>query len=124
MLEGQLRAALGRPPNSCYKELTLHLPSAGDDVYEAPIRPKTMNDLQRRQLVQKAKGDRLAYDAARLLSLGETDKAATVANEGVAIAGREQLALWLHHYATTRFKVASRTVNEFLDGVPSANVAL
>jgi len=93
-------------------------------VYEAPIRPTTMNDQQRRQFVQKAKADRLAFDAAQLLSRGETDKAATLAGECMTIAGREQLAIWLRHYATTRFKIASRTVDDFLDGVPPANVAL
>ena len=83
-----------------------------------------MNDIQRRQFVQKAKADRLAFDAAQLLSRGETDQAATLAGEGMTIAGREQLASRLRHYATTRFKIASRTVDEFLGGVPSANVAL
>jgi hypothetical protein len=93
-------------------------------VYEAPIRPTKMNDLQRRQLVQKAKADSLAYDAARLLSLGETGKAATIAGECMTMAGREQLVLWLRHYATTRFKISSRTVDEFLGTVPPANVAV
>jgi len=93
-------------------------------VYEAPIRPTTMNELQRRQFVQKAKADRLAFDTAQLLSRGETDKAASLAVECISIAGREQLALWLHHYATTRFKIASKTVDDFLGEVPPANVAL
>jgi hypothetical protein len=83
-----------------------------------------MNDQQRRQFVQKAKADRLAFEAAQLLSLGQTDKAAALAGECLTIAGREQLALWVHHYATTRFKVSSRTVNEFLGNVPPASVAL
>jgi hypothetical protein len=83
-----------------------------------------MNDVQRRQFVQKAKADRLAFDAAQLLSLGETEKAATLAGECMTIAGREQLALWLRHYAITRFKIANRTVDEFLRGMPAANVAL
>ena len=93
-------------------------------MYEAPIRPAKMNDLERRQFVQKAKADRLAFEAAELLSNGETGKAATLAGECMTIAGREQLAMWLRHYATTRFKIASRTVDEFLGGVPPANVAL
>jgi len=83
-----------------------------------------MNDLQRRQFVQKAKADRLAFDAAQLLSRGEMSQAATLAGECMTIAGREQLVIWLRHYATTRFKIASRTVDEFLGGVPPANVAL
>jgi hypothetical protein len=90
----------------------------GHDVYEAPIRPTIMNDQQRRQFVQKAKADRLAFDAAQLLSLGEIDKAATVAGECLSIAGREQLALWLRHYAITSFKLSSRAVDEFLGSVP------
>ena len=93
-------------------------------MYEAPIRPTIMTDVQRRQFVQKAKADRLAFDAAQLLSDGDTSKAATAAGECMSIAGREQLVLWLRHYATTRFKVASRTVDEFLGGVPAANVAI
>jgi hypothetical protein len=93
-------------------------------VYEAPIRPTAMNDLQRRQFVQKAKADRLAFDAARLLTVGETGSAATVAGEGITIAGREYLVLWLRHYATTRFKIASSTVDEFLVGVAPAGAAL
>jgi hypothetical protein len=83
-----------------------------------------MSDVQRRQFVQKAKADRLAFDAAQLLSRGETDKAATLAGQCITIAGREQWAQWLRHYATTSFKIASRTVDEFLDDVPPANVAL
>jgi hypothetical protein len=83
-----------------------------------------MNDLERRQFVQKAKADRLAFEAAELLSNGEASKAAALASQCIAISGRDQLALWLHHYATTRFKIASRTVDEFLVGVPSADVAL
>jgi len=83
-----------------------------------------MNDVQRRQFVQKAKADRLAFDAAQLLSRGETSQAATLACECMTIAGQEQLALWLRHYATTRFKIASRTVDEFLGGVPPTNVAV
>jgi hypothetical protein len=83
-----------------------------------------MNDLERSQFVQRAKVDRLAFEAAELLSNGETDKAAALAGQCVKISGREQLALWLRHYATTRFKIANTTVDEFLVGVPSADVAL
>jgi hypothetical protein len=83
-----------------------------------------MNDDQRRLFVQKAKADRLAFDAAQLLSVGETDQAQALAGQCMTIAGREQLTHWLRHYATTSFKMASRTVDEFLDGVPPANVAL
>jgi hypothetical protein len=83
-----------------------------------------MNDVQRRQFVQKAKADRLAFDAAQSLSLGETNKAATLAGECVTLAGREQFALWLRHYATTRFKVANSAVNEFLGSLQPADVAL
>jgi hypothetical protein len=93
-------------------------------MYEAPIRPSKMSDLERRQFVQKAKADRLAFDAAQSLSNGEGDKAAMLAGECMTIAGREQMALWLRHYATTRFKIASRAVNEFLGGVPQPDVAL
>ena len=55
-------------------------------MYEAPIRPTKMNDLERRQFVQKAKADRLAFEAAELLSNGETDKAATLAGECLTIS--------------------------------------
>jgi hypothetical protein len=90
----------------------------GARVYEAPIRPTAKTDLQRREFVQRAKADRLAFDAAQLLSVGETDKAATAAGEGVTAAGREYLELWLRHYATTKFKIATRAVDEFLGSVP------
>jgi hypothetical protein len=93
-------------------------------VSEVHIRPPVMTDVQRRQLVKKAKADSLAYDAARLLSLGETGQAVTAADQCVSIAGREQLALWLRHYATTRFQVPSRAVDEFLGNLAAANVAL
>jgi len=83
-----------------------------------------MNDQERRQFVQKAKLDRIAYEAAHLLSLGETSKAATLIGEGSASAGKEQLKMWLRHYATTRFKLASPAVDDFLSGLPTANVAL
>ena len=45
-------------------------------MYEPRIRPVTMTDLQRRQFVQKAKADSLAYESAQLLSKGETGQAA------------------------------------------------
>jgi hypothetical protein len=93
-------------------------------VFEPPIRPAKMSDVQRHQFVQKAKADRLAFDAAQFLSQGETDKATTLAGQCITIAGREQWTQWLRHYAITSFKIASRTVDEFLDGVPPANVAL
>jgi hypothetical protein len=93
-------------------------------MYEAPIRPTKMNDVERRQFVQKAKADRLAFDAAQLLSRGETSEATTLAGECMMIAGREQGALWLRHYATTRFKIANRAVDDFLGGVPPTHVAL
>jgi hypothetical protein len=93
-------------------------------VFEPPIRPAKMSDVQRHQFVQKAKADRLAFDAAQLLSQGETDQAQALAGQCMTIAGREQLTHWLRHYATTRFKIANRTVDEFLDGMPTADVAL
>jgi len=93
-------------------------------VYEPPIRPVSMTGLQRREFMRKAKADSLAYDAAQLLSRGEAREAASLAGECIAITGREQLALWLRHYATTRFKLSSGAVEEFLRSVPDANVAL
>ena len=90
-------------------------------MYEAPIRPTKMDDQQRRQFVKKAKAD---FDAAEMLSRGETSKAATLAGECMTIAGREQLALWLRHYATTRFKLPTSIVDEFLGDVPPTGVAL
>jgi len=83
-----------------------------------------MNDQERSQFVQKAKLDRIAYEAAELLSLGETSKAATLLDSGSASAGKEQLKMWLRHYATTRFKIANSTVDAFLGELWSANVAL
>ncbi|HEY2411569.1 MAG TPA: hypothetical protein VGI40_04975 [Pirellulaceae bacterium] len=93
-------------------------------MYEPPIRSAKMNDVERGQFVRKAKADRLAYEAAELLSLGEMTKAATLAGEGTTLAGREQLSIWLRHYATTRFKITTKAVDEFLSGVPLDSVAL
>src|SRR4029079_4091599 len=88
----------------------------GYDVYEAPIRPTMMTDQQRHLFVQKAKADRLAFDCAQLLSRGETSKAATMAGECMTIAGREQLVLWLRHYAANRIKDTSTSSDELLHG--------
>jgi hypothetical protein len=93
-------------------------------VYEPQIRPTVMNDAKRREFVQKAKANRLAFDAAEMLSRGESDKAATVGGQCLTVEGREQFAFWLRHYATTRFKVASLAVDEFLTGMKSADIAL
>jgi hypothetical protein len=93
-------------------------------VYENQVRGAKMSDQERSQFVQKAKLDRIAYEAAQLLSLGETSKAATLIGEDNASAGNEQLKMWLRHYATTRFKIASRAVDDFLSGMLLANVAL
>ena len=93
-------------------------------MYEPRIRPVTMSDLERRQFVQKAKADSLAYDAAQLLSRGETSQAATLASECITLAGREQFTRWLRHYATTRFKIATSTVDAFLGNTPPVDVAL
>jgi hypothetical protein len=74
--------------------------------------------------VQKAKADRLAYEAAELLSLGELNKATTLAGECTTLSGREQLTIWLRHSATTRFKISTKAVDEFLSAVPPDSVAL
>jgi hypothetical protein len=92
--------------------------------HEPSFRPSTMNDAQRRQFVQKAKADRLAFDAAQFLAHGDMVNATSAAGQCMTIAGRDQLEVWLRHYATTRFKVASNAVDAFLDGVPSNDVAL
>jgi hypothetical protein len=93
-------------------------------VYEPPIRPTAMNDVERRQFVRKAKADRLAFDAAQLLSRGENSKAVTLAGECMTLAGPEQFTVWLRHYATTRFKITNGAVDEFLGSVPPADVAI
>jgi hypothetical protein len=79
---------------------------------------------ERGRFIRKAKADRLAFEAAELLSRGETNQAETVAGECGTLVGSEQLALWLRHYATTRFKVTGRAVDEFLSKVPVVDVAL
>ena len=83
-----------------------------------------MNDLERRQFVRKAKADALAYDAAQLLSKGETGQAATLAGQCMSLAGPEQFTLWLRHYATTRFKISSPAVDAFIGSVPRVEIAL
>ena len=93
-------------------------------MYEPQVSRMKMNDQERSQFVQKAKLDRLAYDAAQFLSLGETSKAATLVDEGSTQAAKDQLKMWVRHYATTRFKMASGPVDAFLGELLPANVAL
>ena len=93
-------------------------------MYEPQFRPLVLNAEERKQLVRKAKCDALAYESAQLLARGEIAKAATLAGECLAIAGRDQFALWLRHYATTRFKLTGGAVDEFLGSMPPADVAI
>ncbi len=93
-------------------------------MYERQICGAKMSDQERGQFVQKAKLDRIAYDAAQLLSLGEPTKAATLIGAGITSASKDQLEMWFRHYAIARFKVAGGAVEDFLNGVPAANVAL
>ena len=93
-------------------------------MVDSPFRPVTMTGDERRQFVQKAKADRLAFDSAQLLSQGENDKAAALAGECTTLVGPEEAAHWLRHYAMTRFKLPSGTVDEFLGNVPTNDVAL
>ena len=83
-----------------------------------------MNSGERSLFIRKAKADRLAFEAAELLSRGETGKAAALAGECMTLAGSEQSAHWLRHYATTRFKVATVAVDAFLGNMPPVEVAL
>ena len=91
---------------------------------EPQFRPVKMNDSDRGQFIRKAKADRLAFEAAELLSRGETDRAATLASECRTLAGAEQSAHWVRHYATTRFKVTTLAVDVFLGNMPPVEVAL
>jgi len=93
-------------------------------VYEPQFRPATLNATERKQLVRKAKADRMAFDAADMLSRGQTTQATTLAGECLTLAGKEQLTLWLRHYAVTKFKMARGAVDEFLDSMPPADVAI
>ena len=93
-------------------------------MVDSPFRPATMNDDQRRRFVQKAKADRLAFDAAQLLSQGETGKAAALAGACTTLVGSEVAAQWLRHYALARFKIPSGMVDEFLGSVPVNVIAL
>jgi hypothetical protein len=93
-------------------------------VYEPQIRPTVMNPQERRQLVQKAKADRLAYEAAEFLSHGDTAKAATLAGESRALAGPEQTDHWLRRYAIAKFHLTKGAVDRFLDGMPPADIAV
>lgn len=92
--------------------------------HEPRIIPVSMTGAERGQFIRKAKADRLAFEAAELLSLGKTSEAAKLADEGMTLAGREQLATWLHHYATTRFKVAGNTVDGFIGAIQPGSVAV
>ena len=96
----------------------------GNDVYEPQIRPPILNAQERSQLVQKAKADRLAFDTAELLSRGETGKAATLAAQCATLASQEEFAVLLRRYATAKFKIARKTVDDFLGDMPAAGVAL
>ena len=94
-------------------------------MYEPQVRGAIMNEQQRGQFVQKAKIDRMAYEAAELLSLGEPSKAATLIGDGFTPASKDHFTTWFRHYATTRFKVAGTAVDKFLIGIePAADVAL
>ena len=93
-------------------------------MFERDIRPVRLSNGERSQFIKKAKADRLAFEAAELLSRGETAKAATLAGECMTLTGSEQSALWLRHYATTRFKVTSGAVDAFLGSVPPVEVAV
>lgn len=93
-------------------------------MYEPQIRPTVMNPQERRQLVQKAKADRLAYEAAEFLSRGDTAKAATLAGESRTLAGQEQTENWLRRYATAKFHLTKGAVDKFLDGMPPADIAV
>ena len=84
---------------------------------EPPIVRPTMNNAERGQFVRKAKADRLAFEAAELLSLGDTLKATSLATAGVTLTDSAQMETWVRHYATTRFKVANLAVDDFLNGI-------
>jgi len=93
-------------------------------VYEPQIRPIVMNAQERRQLVQKAKADRLAFEAAESLSHGDTAKAATLAGECRTLAGQEQSEHWLRRYATAKFQLTHGAVDKFLGSMPPAGIAV
>ncbi len=101
-----------------------HFLDKGQHLYEPQFRGTKMNDQERRQFVAKAKLDRVAYEAAQLLSLGETSKAAILIGEANASAGKDQLKMWLRHYATMRFKMAGNTVDSFLGTLRPVNASL
>ena len=69
---------------------------------------------ERRDLMRRAKADRLAFEAAGLLAKGEPARAAPLAREAIALVGPERAAWWLRHYATAKFKVAGSVVEDFL----------
>ena len=93
-------------------------------MYEPQFRPVVMNSQERRQLVQKAKADRLAFEAAEFLSRGDTATATTLAGESRTLAGQEQSEHWLRRYATAKFKMTNGAVDQFLGSMPPANVAV
>jgi hypothetical protein len=93
-------------------------------VDDTRIRAMNMNEAQRRQFVQKAKADRLAFDAAQHLAQGETGKARILADACITLAGGEHLAHWLRHYATKRFQITGNAVDDFLGAMPTGDVAL
>jgi hypothetical protein len=79
-----------------------------------PFTKRPMTDLERRELLRKAKADTLAWKAAELLQAGQTSQAAGLVAEGVKLSGPESFGHRLRHYALAKFKVDRQTLAEFL----------
>lgn len=82
------------------------------NLYSTP-----MTQPERRHFCQKAKADRLAFSAAELLRDGDAVKAATIAEQGIAIIGPEHFTYWLRHYAVNNLGVDRKFVDRFCEGV-------
>ena len=74
----------------------------------------------RADFVRKAKADRFAWQAAELLSKGNSAEASAIAVQGSALLGQEDFAALCKRYATSVFQVPPNTASEFLKSIPAA----
>lgn len=91
-------------------------------MIEGQIRPRAMTEAERHEFARRAKADRLAFQAANLLDLRQTDAASQMARDAADLVGRERLTFWFRHYAVCKFDVAASVVDAFLRRESSASV--
>ena len=71
----------------------------------------------REVFVRKAKADRFAWEAAELFANGKHADASDIAQQGIALIGRDDFTSSCKRYATSVFQVPTNAASEFLKGV-------